>query len=111
MNWTKNKLANLDRKTRKLLTMYGALHPRSNVSRLYLSRTDEGRGLISIEHATCTEERNVNVCVSHSQECLLKSTSTRQNIDEVETSKEYKDRKKRERIELGLGRKGITRTI
>ena len=33
-NWTKSELAESDRKTRKLLTIYGILHPRSNVSRL-----------------------------------------------------------------------------
>ena len=28
VNWTKRELAELDRKTRKLLTIHGALHPR-----------------------------------------------------------------------------------
>ena len=36
--------------------------------------------------------------VSQSQECLLKAAWRKKKIDEVETSKEYKDTKKPERI-------------
>ena len=42
INWTKNEIQELDRKTRKKLTMYGAFHPKSNVNRLYLTRKVEG---------------------------------------------------------------------
>ena len=68
VNWTKSELAELDRKTRKLLTIHGALHPRSNVSCLYLPRREGGRGLISVEEAINTEERYINVYISQSQE-------------------------------------------
>ena len=40
VNWKKSELAELDRKTRQLLTIYEALHLRSNVSRLYLPRRE-----------------------------------------------------------------------
>ena len=46
VNWTKSELAELDRKTWKLLTIHGTLHPRSNVSHLYLPRREGGRGLM-----------------------------------------------------------------
>lgn len=39
VKWTKIELMNLDRKTRKLLTIHEA-----NVSRLYLSHKKEGEG-------------------------------------------------------------------
>ncbi|XP_029643373.1 uncharacterized protein LOC115217830 [Octopus sinensis] len=39
----------LDRKTRKLLTMYGAHHPKADINRLSLRRDQAGRGLIVIE--------------------------------------------------------------
>ena len=39
----------LDRRTRKLMTMLWALNPKSDVARIYLSRKEEGRGLISVE--------------------------------------------------------------
>ena len=35
--------------TRKLFTIYGALHPKSDVERLYVTRKEGGRDLISIK--------------------------------------------------------------
>ena len=37
-NWSKMELESIDRKTRTLATVYGILHPRSDVDRLYLPR-------------------------------------------------------------------------
>ena len=82
VNWTKSELAELDRRTRKLLTIHGALHPRSNVSRLYLPRREGGRGLISVEDAINIEERNINVYVCQSQERLLKTAWKRKNVND-----------------------------
>ena len=104
VNWTKSELAELDRKTRKLLTIHCALHLRSNVSRLYLPRREGGRGLISVEDAINIEERNINVYISQSQERLLKAAWERKNVDEIETPKEYKERIKRKRIEDWSGK-------
>ena len=39
----------MDQKTRKLMTMHKALHPRDDVDRLYVSRKEGGRGLPIIE--------------------------------------------------------------
>ena len=39
----------MDQRTRKLLTMHKALHPRDNVDGLYISRWESGRGLASTE--------------------------------------------------------------
>ena len=49
VSWRKSELQAIDRKTRKLFTIYGALHPKSDVDRLYIPRKKGGRGLISIE--------------------------------------------------------------
>ena len=35
-SWRKSELQAIDRKTRKLFTIYGALHPKSDVDRLYI---------------------------------------------------------------------------
>ena len=43
LDWTKEELQQLDRRTRKLLTMHKGLHPKSNVDRLYISRKEGGR--------------------------------------------------------------------
>ena len=42
VDWTVNELKEADRKTIKLLTLNGALHPGSNTDRLYLPRTEGG---------------------------------------------------------------------
>ena len=94
----------MDRKTRKVLTIHGALHPRSNVNRLYLPRREGGGGLISVEDAVNTEEKNINVYISQSQERLLKTAWERKNVDEIDTPKEYKERIKRKRIEDWSGK-------
>ena len=47
--WTKEEGKEMDQKERKILTMYGGLHPRSKVERLYLPRSKGGRGLVSTE--------------------------------------------------------------
>ena len=36
IGWTKAELQALDTKTRKMLTMYGAHHPKADVDRMYL---------------------------------------------------------------------------
>ena len=63
MDWTVDELKEADRKTRKLLTMNGALHPRSNTDRLYLPRAEGGRGLISIEECIRQEEHGLSDCL------------------------------------------------
>ena len=49
LKWTRDELKHMDQRTRKLMTMYNALHPRDDVDRLYVSRKEGGRRLASIE--------------------------------------------------------------
>ena len=49
IKWTDNELRTLDRKTRQILTMYGAFHLKSDVDRLNLARAKGRRALISCE--------------------------------------------------------------
>ena len=49
LKWTREELKQMDQRTRKLMTMHKALHPRHDVDRLYVSRKEGGRGLTSIE--------------------------------------------------------------
>ena len=46
---TWDELKQMDQRTRKLMTMYKALHPRDDVDRLYVSRKEGERWLASIE--------------------------------------------------------------
>ena len=65
VKWTKIELLNLDRKTRKVLTIHNA-----NVCGLYLSRKKGGRGLISMEICVKPLKQNVwkipGECRTHS---------------------------------------------
>ena len=45
----KEEVKEMDRKTRKIITMYGGLHPRSIIEWLYLPRNEGGRRFVSIE--------------------------------------------------------------
>ena len=49
LKWTREELKQMDQRTRKLMTMHKALHPRDDVDRLYVSRKEGQRGLVSIE--------------------------------------------------------------
>ena len=62
----------MDRTTRKTLTMYESLHPKSNIDRLYLNRKHGGRSLISIEMCVRLEGNNLGLYVRGSNEMLLK---------------------------------------
>ena len=59
IDWPKEEITKLDIDTRKLFTMHGALHPKSNVSRLYWPRKDGGRGLYSIASTIHSEEKSL----------------------------------------------------
>ena len=41
ISWTKMELEELDRRTRNLMTMYEAHHPKADLDRLYLQRCEK----------------------------------------------------------------------
>ena len=49
VDWAKEDLKVMDRKTRNLMTIYRALHLQAYVDRLYLKKSERGHGMISIE--------------------------------------------------------------
>ena len=49
LKWTRDEFKQMDQRTRKLMAINKALHPRDDVDRLYVSRKEGGRGLASIE--------------------------------------------------------------
>ena len=63
VSWRKSGLQAIDRKTRKLFTIYGALQPNSDADRLYIPRKEGGRGFISIEDCVeVSHKRFGSVC-------------------------------------------------
>ena len=73
MKWTKQELNELERKTRKLLTMNGGLHPRHCVARPYVPRKHSGSGLISVEDCINQARLSLERHVQSSEEDLLKA--------------------------------------
>ena len=63
VSWRKSEPQAIDKKARKLFTIYGALHPKSDVDRLYIPRKEGGRGLISIEECVELAIRGLEVHV------------------------------------------------
>ena len=87
LDWKKEELTAMDRMTRKVMTMHGALHPKSDVDRVYVSRCNGGRGLIGVELCARTEENNLARYVKMSTESLVKEVKIA-NIVDCEEPKE-----------------------
>ena len=49
LDWTIQEIVEIDRRTRKFFCMAGSFHRTSDVNRLYVKRTEGGRGLKSFE--------------------------------------------------------------
>ena len=71
VSWRKSEQQAIDRKTRKLFTIYGALHPKSDVDRLYIPRREGGRSFISTEDCVELAIRGLEVYVHGSEERLI----------------------------------------
>ena len=71
VEWKTDELKVLDRKTRKMMTQYGALHLKSDVDRVYVARQKGGRGLISCEMCVKAEEDHLAWYVRNSNDRLM----------------------------------------
>ena len=94
----KSELQAIDRKTRRLFTICGTLHPKSDVGRLYIPRKEGGRGLISIEDCVELAIRRLEVYVHGSEERLIQAARG-DKIDGVEAASVLKRSKKEKRLE------------
>ena len=69
----------MDQRTRKLMTLHKALHPRDDVDRLYVSRKEGRRGLASIKGSVDTSIQRLEDYIGKHERGLI--TSIRKNID------------------------------
>ena len=97
IDWTKEELKEMDIKTRKIMSMKGALHVRSSVNRLYLKRKEGGRGLIGVEECVESEKRGLSDYLRNSDEWMLRMALEEKVLEETETAQEYKDRRLKEK--------------
>ena len=98
ISWRKCELQTIGRKTRKLFTIYGGLHPKSDVDRLYIPRKDGGRGLITIEDCVELAVRGLEVYVHGSEERLLQAARG-DRVDDLEAASVLKKVKKEKRLQ------------
>ena len=78
------------------MCMNWMLHPRANVSKLYLPRAESGRGLLSVADCVTIERKGLQRNVRSTRERLLKM-GQRCMKDEDLGPKEYKMSKAEER--------------
>ena len=94
LKWNKNELQEMDRKTRKFMTMNKELHPRSDVARLYVSRKNGGKGLIGCENNVKSEKNGLGWYVKNNIEPLLVAVRTSRTVhEETVNPKEFKKTK------------------
>ena len=89
IKWSIEKLKQMDQRTREIMAMHKALHPRNDVDRLYVSRKEEERGLGSTEDSVDASIQPLNVYI----EKLI--TATRDNTDNMKTNKTTINRKQK----------------
>ena len=101
VGWTQDEMKQLDRDTRKLLVKFGALHPKSNVLRVYIRRKNGGRGLIGIEECVGGELRSVHSYLANSHEILLAAVAKEEGLvkETIEKKHSYKERIEKRKIE------------
>ena len=87
IDWTDEELKALGRKTRNKLIMYSALHPRSDVNRLYLSRKNGGRGLHEIEECVKVKRNNFALHESRRQDEMVRQI-VREGVVNIEGVKD-----------------------
>ena len=104
IDWNCAELTQLDRRTRNLMTIHNALHPKSNVDRLYISRKQGGRVLQGVAEIVNLTNLGLENHVKVSRGRLL--TAARPvDIDLIESiqeaTTEAKKQKKEERTSFG----------
>ena len=99
VDWRKAELQQMDRKTRKLLTIYRSMHSQGDVDRTYMKRSKGGRGLISIEECVMLESTSLGFYVNGKEEVLLQEVVKEGFMGENENPKILKDRLRKAREE------------
>ena len=66
----------MDQRTRKLMSMHKALHPRDDVDRLYVSRKQGGRGLGSIENTVDASIQRLEDYIEKHERGLIRPSET-----------------------------------
>ena len=104
IEWTKQEVRDMDQKTRKIVTMYGGLHPRSNVVRLYLPRSERGLGgggggVVRIEDCVSDERENLALYALGRDEKLIIAAKAELKLKKFINVQNRQERRKQRLIE------------
>ena len=79
----KAELQEVDRRTRKRITIYKGMHPRSDVDRLYVERSKGGRGLMSVEDVVQYESHSLKRYTRGSETEIIRKAGVVIKVDSV----------------------------
>ena len=99
VDWENLEHRNMDRKNRKVLNMYQALHPRSNVGRLYLPHSERGKGLLSLQECVNAEKRSLGQYLKINGDEWLRSAWEEGLAKEDEDPRVYREKTSKSRME------------
>ena len=102
--WTKSKLDETDKKTRKVMTMNKELHLRGDVDSLYVSRMKGGRGLIGCKMCVKAEENSLGWYDKHHIEPLIVAISNTAPSENSTQTKEFMQQDNEERLNKWRGK-------
>ena len=93
LKWTRDELRQMDQRTRKLMSMHKALHPRDDVHRLYVPRKEGGRRIASIEDSFDTSIQRLEDYIEKHERGLIKAI--RNNTDNTIDNRMTKTKKQK----------------
>ena len=101
LKWDTDELKSLHRRTRKFMTMNGALHPKSDTDSVSVNRKLEKRGLTSCTGCIRMEENNLGWYVRNSVDPSIEGVKAAETIEYNDTvnKKEFKQSWMREKKE------------
>ena len=85
LKWTREDLRQMGQKTRKLMTMHKALHPRDDIDRLYVLRKEGRRGHARIKDSVDSSIQRPEDYIEKRGEGII--TATRNNTDDTNISR------------------------
>ena len=93
LKWTRDELRQMDKRTRKLMTMQKALHSKDDVNRLYVTRKEGGRGLACIEDSVDRFMQRLEYYIEKHERGLI--TAIRNNTDNTTENRMTKTSKQK----------------
>ena len=102
LKWNTDEIKSFDKRIRKFMAIHGALHPKRDVDKVYVSREIGGRRSISCEGCIRMEENNLVWYVRNTVESFTEGVKAAKTIEYKDTvnKKKFKQSSMREKKEL-----------